>query len=339
MDLLIDTFGTHIGSSGERIVLSFPKIKEKKEYPVRRVDKIVILRPASLTTNAVQLALKNDVDIVYLGAFGKPIGRIFSSEPNGLASLRKAQLEFSNSLEKSFDLAKAFVRGKCTSQIAYMKNLGIEYKKDFSLELAQAQKALDSADKIIVSEKCKEQLLGIEGYVADRYFHCLRKLCRFPGRISQGRDKYNSVLNYAYGILYNEIDRACLFVGLDPYLGLYHCERYGKPSLVLDLIEEFRVPIVDSVIFPIFASKEINKQKYFEKICKGQYQLSPEGKALVVSAVMKHLNQVVTWEDGKKYAMKQIIENQIRKLARYFSGRELRYQSYGSADVSASNHE
>ena len=81
MDLLIDTYGTRIGSCGERIVLSFPKIKEKKEYPIRRVEKIVILRPASLTTNAVQLALEHDVDIVYLGAFGKPIGRIFSSEP------------------------------------------------------------------------------------------------------------------------------------------------------------------------------------------------------------------------------------------------------------------
>ncbi len=62
MDLLIDTYGTRIGASGERIVLSFPKVKEKKEYPIRRVNKIMILRPASLTTHAVKLALEHDVD-------------------------------------------------------------------------------------------------------------------------------------------------------------------------------------------------------------------------------------------------------------------------------------
>jgi CRISPR-associated protein Cas1 len=87
------------------------------------------------------------------------------------------------------------------------------------------------------------------------------------------------MLNYGYGILYNEVERMCLYVGLDPYLGLYHSERYGKPALVLDLVEEFRVPIVDMAIFPLFVSKEVNKRKYFEKVGTGkkpQYQLSAE---------------------------------------------------------------
>lgn len=225
MDLLIDTFGTRIGCSGERIILSFPKIKEKKEYPIRRVSKIVILRPASLTTNAVQLALEHDVDIVYLGAFGKPIGRIFSSEPKGLASLRKAQLEVSGNVEKSFEIAKILVKGKCANQLGYMRQLGYEYKKDFSREILQIQTMLDSINILLINAKSKEQLLGIEGYIAEKYFKCIRKISKFPGRISQSRDKYNSILNYGYGILYNEVERMCLYVGLDPYLGLYHSER------------------------------------------------------------------------------------------------------------------
>lgn len=331
-DLLIDTFGTRIGSSGERIVLSFPHEKKKKEYPIRRLDKIVILRPASLTTNAVQLALEHDVDIVYLGAFGKPIGRIFSSEPRGLASLRKAQLEASTNPVKSFNLARAFVKGKCANQLNHMRFLGYQHKKDFSKELLQAQTIFDSIDFLPALDKSKSQLLGIEGYIADRYFSCLRKLCKFPGRVPQGRDKYNSVLNYAYGILYNEVERMCLYVGLDPYLGLYHSERYGKPALVLDLVEEFRVPIVDKAIFPLFISKEIGKRKYFERIEKGNYQLSAEGKALVVESVMRHLYGLAMWRD-KEYAMKQIIENQIRALARHFTGKETAYEAFESFDV------
>jgi len=332
MDLLIDTYGTRIGASGERIVLSFPKIKEKKEYPIRRIDKIAILRPASLTTHAVQLALEHDVDIVYLGAFGKPIGRFFSSEPKGLASLRKAQLEVSSSPEKSFRLAQALVKGKCANQISHMRLLGYQHKQDFSKELLQAQTMLDSIDILPVSDKSKEQLLGIEGYIADRYFSCLRRLSKFPGRIPQGRDKYNSMLNYGYGILYNEVERMCLYVGLDPYLGLYHSERYGKPALVLDLVEEFRVPIVDMAIFPLFISRDVNKRKLFEKVGKNQYQLSAEGKAVVVKAVMYHLYREAKWK-GKTYAMKQIIENQIRSLARHFVGKEAKYQAFDSVEL------
>ena len=331
-DLLIDTYGTKIGSSSDRIVLSFPNVKEKKEYPIRRLDKIVVLRPASLTTNAVQLALEHDVDIVYLGAFGKPIGRIFSSEPKGLASLRKSQLEVSNSPEKSFALAKAFVKGKCANQISHMRLLSYEHKHDFSKELLQAQTMFDSIDILPSSEKSKEQLLGIEGYIADRYFSCLKKLCKFKKRVPEARDKYNSMLNYGYGILYNEVERMCLYVGLDPYLGLYHSERYGKPALVLDLVEEFRVPIVDMAVFPLFISKEINKRKYFERVGKGQYQLSAEGKALVVKAVMYHLYREAKW-NGKEYDMKKIIENQIRSLARNFMGKESKYKAFDATTV------
>jgi CRISPR/Cas system-associated endonuclease Cas1 len=85
-------------------------------------------------------------------------------------------------------------------------------------------------------------------------------------------------------------------------------------------------------VFPLFISKEINKRKYFEKIEKGKYQLSAEGKALVVGAVMKHLYREARWK-GKEYAMKRIIENQIRFLARHFLGKESKYTAFDTTDV------
>jgi CRISP-associated protein Cas1 len=336
MDLIIDTYGTRIGCTGERISLSFPNTKEKKEYPIRRINKIVILRPASLTTHAVELALEHDVDIVYLGSFGKPIGRIFSSEPKGLASLRKAQLEVSIS-EKSFELAKSFVKGKCSNQISYLRYLGYQQNKNFEKEIIQAETILDTIERLPSTEKSKEQLLGIEGYIAERYFSVLKKLYLFPGRKPQGRDKFNSALNYGYGMLYNEIERVCLYVGLDPYLGLYHSERYGKPALVLDLVEEFRVPVVDSAIFPLFLTKKLGKKSHFEKVSKGEYLLSAEGKYLVVGAVLERLNETTRWQ-GKHYTLKAIIENQIRALARYFLSRERKYFPFDITPI-LSKHE
>ncbi len=187
-------------------------------------------------------------------------------------------------------------------------------------------------DSLPTTEKSKGQLLGIEGYIADKYFSGLRTLFYFPGRQPQGRDKFNSALNYGYGILYNEVERACLYVGLDPYMGLYHSERYGKPALVLDLVEEFRVPVVDVTIFPLFIEKKLSKQNCFESMGKGQYQLSPEGKSIVVKAVMENLNKMVTWH-GKSYTLKAVIENQIRALARYFTGQEEKYAPFDAAKI------
>ena len=63
--------------------------------------------------------------------------------------------------------------------------------------------------------------------------------------------------------MYDKVERTCFYVGLDPYMGLYHTERYGKPSLVLDSVEEFRVPIIDLTIFPLFLNKQMEKAENF----------------------------------------------------------------------------
>jgi CRISPR-associated protein Cas1 len=323
MDLIINEYGTKVGVSGERIVLSLPGIKEKKEYPVRRIEKIIVSTPASITTHAVKLAIEHDVDIVFLGKYGMPVGRFFSSKPKGLAALRRGQLEAATS-DKAFELSKSFIKGKCANQINYMRYLSYKYKKDLGNEILQAEAVFNTIDLIPHHPKQKDQLLGTEGYIAERYFSSVRKLFKFPGRKPQGRDKFNSALNYGYGILYNEIEKICLYVGLDPYLGLYHGERYGKPALVLDLVEEFRVPAIDSAIFPLFIENKMSKTKYFERTGRGQYQLSAEGKPVVVSAVFKMLNHTVIWQ-GKNYTLKAAMENQIRSLARYFLERENKY--------------
>lgn len=332
MDLLINTFGTRIRSTGERIVLVFPKTNRKREYAARRVEKIIILRPSSISTGAVQLALEHDIDIVYLGSFGKPVGRIFPSHPKGITELRRAQLAAASS-STAFALARQFVRGKTANQIAYLKHLQFLTEKDLTKEITQAEALLTSLNLITDNPQGRDHLFGIEGYIADRYFAALKKLYPFPGRKPQGRDKFNSTLNYGYGILYNEVERACLYVGLDPYLGLYHSERYGKPSLVLDLVEEFRVPLIDSTIFPLFLKKTITNADNFTRQIPGKYRLSPEGKRKVVFVVYSRLNQTVRW-DGKQRSVKAIILHQVRSLAHVFLGKQDAYRPFTLSTVS-----
>ncbi len=330
MDLLIDTYGTYIGSTGERLVLRLPSKTKKritKEYPIRRLSKIVILRPSSISTHAVKLALEHEVDIVYLGSFGKPVGRIFGSDARGLATTRRAQLEVATDLPQALSLAKSFIAGKCKNQITYLKFLMAKCGADFEKGIVQAETLSKTINTIPPSDKAREQLFGIEGFIAEKYWQSLRQLHKFPGRIPQGRDKFNSAINYGYGILYNEVERACLYIGLDPYLGLYHSERYGKPALVLDMVEEFRVPVVDSAIFPLFLEKKLGRRGDFEKVNNTEYRLSPEGKAKVVEAVFKQLNKTVKWK-GKQRTLQVIIEEQSRALARYFLEKQDTYAAF-----------
>ncbi len=328
MDLLVDTYGTHIGATGERLVLRFPSQggarRKEREYPIRRLKKIVILRPSSITMHAVKLALEHEVDIVYLGAFGKPMGRIFSSDTKGLATTRRAQLEVSSDPVQALTLAKSFITGKCRNQVTYLRYLMAKYAVDFEKAITQAETLYKTIEAIRPGTTARDQLLGVEGFIAEKYWSSLKQLHKFPGRIPQGRDKFNSAINYGYGILYNEMERACLYIGLDPYLGLYHSERYGKPALVLDMVEEFRVPVVDSAIFPLFLEKKLGKRDDFEQLSKTEYQLSPEGKAKVVEAVFSRLNQSVKWK-RKQRTIKDIIQDQSQTLSRRFLGIEPMY--------------
>jgi len=324
MDLLINIFGTKISCTKERIVLSFPKMegveRPREEYPIRQIEKITIFCPVSLTSSAILLAWKYDVDISLQG-YLRPYGRFVSSDPKGLATTRRAQLETAISVEKTIALAKLFVKAKCLNQIDYMCYWTGFYGKDLSSEIKQAKMVLEKVDAVPATEKGKEMLRGIEGHVATRYYYALRKLFIFSGRKPQGRDKFNSALNYGYGIMYNEIGRACFGAGLDPTLGIFHSEGYGKASLEYDLVEEFRVTMVDSVIFPLFIEDKIDREKCFKRTSQYSFELSKKGKSLILKVILARLNEKFPWK-GKNLTLKAIIKEQSRSIARVFQGNE-----------------
>ncbi len=106
----------------------------------------------------------------------------------------------------------------------------------------------------------------------------------WPGRRTQGAtDPLNSALNYGYGILYGAVERACVLAGLDPYAGFLHVDRPGKPSLVLDLIEEFRQPVVDKTVLGM-----VNKG--MPVTLDEQGRLVPESRRLLAEKVLARLD-------------------------------------------------
>ncbi|MBI2675207.1 MAG: CRISPR-associated endonuclease Cas1 [Candidatus Aenigmarchaeota archaeon] len=320
MDIIINRFGTRIRKSGERIVLFDPKGKTEKEFPVRKISKIIVLAPSSISAGAVSLALEYDIDIVFLGKFGMPVGRLIPSKKGSLSLIRQRQAEAANSGMAAI-LAKKFIEAKGNAQLSFLKFLSKKYEADFSQETIRIETYLDSLHMVSGSmPEMRSNLLALEGNIAGQYFRCIRKLVDFPGRVTRNaKDSVNVMLNYGYGILYNELERNCLYTGLDPYIGFYHADRYGQMSLIFDLIEEFRVPLVDVAVVGIII-KNANRGAKF--VSNGV--LLKDGKRILVTRIYSRLNKSMNWH-GQRIKVREAVKAQVLHLAHYLTGREKEY--------------
>ena len=168
-------------------------------------------------------------------------------------------------------------------------------------------------------------ILSSEGRAAQNYWQVIKKILpdelEFPGRKTQGaQDLVNSLLNYGYGILYSQVSSAILRAGLDLYAGFLHADRPGKPSLTLDLIEEFRQTIVDKTIIGL-----LNQGVKFE-VEDGR--IAEDDRKKLADKILDRLKSKERYE-GKKYRLEVIIQKQARKLASYLKGNR-EYDSFVS---------
>ena len=130
----------------------------------------------------------------------------------------------------------------------------------------------------------------------------------------------NSALNYGYGILYSQVSAAIVNAGLELFAGFLHVDRSGKPALVLDLVEEFRAPVVDRPVLAI-----LNQGIPLETDTHG---LTSATRRLIADRILARLSTSVPYE-GKRWPVSTIIQNQARHLAVAVRG-ERTYRSFSS---------
>ncbi len=143
-------------------------------------------------------------------------------------------------------------------------------------------------------DELRGSLMGLEGVAGREYFAALSlalpERFRFQGRSrSPAKDEFNSLINYAYGVLYSLVERACLLCGLDPCIGLMHTDNYNKPSLVYDLIEFHRVH-AERVVVNLFAARKV-KPELFDQV-DGGFRLNADGRALLLNALNEYLDRM-----------------------------------------------
>lgn len=309
----MNEYGTFLGKKGE--VFQIKNKEQTRELAAGEVDQIIVAAPSSVSYDAVQLAIEKDIDIVYLDWRGMPIARVYPCRLGGTTLTRRKQLEAYSS-EAGASLSKKLVEAKILNQAFFLKSLGkSRSSRSFSSDadaLLQYSKKIGKLKGTV--DDFRQELLGVEGNCASVYFSALTRILPFETRDKDAADAVNTFLNYGYGILYSETEKACILAGLDPYLGFFHTDRYGKPSMVLDLIEGFRPIIVDRAVVTLFAQKQ-TCESCFETGEGGEKRLSKEGRKKIITQVMERLHAEVKFE-GKKMQLQAIMLRQARNVTK-----------------------
>jgi len=179
-------------------------------------------------------------------------------------------------------------------------------------------------------------LLGIEGTAARLYFEAFPSLLAsadaLPGPAFTGlrnrrppTDAVNCLLSFCYGLLAKELLGACLAVGFDPYIGLYHRPRFGRPALALDLAEEFRPLLADSTVLTLVNNREISASDFLVRA--GAVTLTAEGRKAVIRAWERRMTTHVRHPMfGYQVSYRRAAELQARILAARLTGELPAYQ-------------
>jgi CRISPR-associated protein Cas1 len=246
---------------------------------------------------------------------------------------RRAQLQAFND-GRGRAVAAAFCTGKLRNQCNLLRYTA-KYRKETAPETYEAVRCLatevlDHVGEIerlggATVDDIRFELLSAEGRGAQRYWEGIRLLLRddydWPGRRTHGAtDLLNSALNYGYGILYGQIERAVVLAGLDPYAGFLHVDRSGKPSLVLDLIEEFRAAVVDRAVLGL-----VNKGTTLAVDERGR--LDDGSRKALAGKVLERLDSPVRYA-GRQASLRSALQAQARHLAVYLRGDRAEYEPF-----------
>ncbi len=334
--LILAEPGLHVGKHQGRLRVTRVKSGEKVlDAPLVHLESVLIIgRGISMSSNAVHECVDRGIPIYFVSAAGKPYGTVYSSRMVGTVQTRRQQL-YAYDDHRGRHLARAFALGKVRNQIALVR-YALRYKEEQDATAAQEVRRLlgDLQEALVQLEETDDQdvtlarlrllLLNLEGRAANAYWQAFGLLLNdqpWPGRRHRGAtDPVNAALNYGYGILYGVVERACLLAGLDPYAGYLHTDRPGKPSLVLDLIEEFRSVAVDRTVLAFF-----NRGRTVRQDHRGL--LDRASRKALAEAVLETLARPHRYGD-ERLRLESIIQHQARRVATYVRQEREAYQPY-----------
>ena len=318
--MYVDHTGALLRTRGERLlVVDGEETLARVNW--RRVRQVVLIGRVGMSTPFVHRALKRGVETVLLDDSGAYLGRIQPGE-RGREFDRRIQFAAADSASASLRLARGFVLGKLQNQRVMLQRL--DRKLDEPI-LGPSIRHIDKFHYDAERTDTLVQLRGLEGAAAREYFKAVGDFLlpewQWQGRVRRPpTDPVNAMLSFGYTLLSNEGVSAAELAGLDPDIGFLHLPHPGRPSLALDLVEEFRALIVDSVVFGLIGRKQVTPSD-FETLDDGACRMSKVSRDAFLGAYEKRMLQLVTYrETGRRISYRTALHMQARSLARAMNG-------------------
>ncbi|MBC7248089.1 MAG: CRISPR-associated endonuclease Cas1 [Actinobacteria bacterium] len=320
MDLVIDSFGASLRRKSNCFLVR--RGDDEEEICADDVTQIILSLGTHISTDAIALAADKNVDIVCLSRGGKPVSRIWPCKFGGTALTRRKQMEALYT-SKGVKVAEAMIKAKGLNQAYFLKALNKER------EIASVEEAAEVILKRVKSaswdaeniELVRNDMFALEGGCSRLYIQALTSIIPeeygFFGREKRPpKDPVNAALSYGYAVLYGKVERACILAGLDPFLGYLHTDRFGKPSMSLDLMEPFRQPLVDRVVVTLFVKRSFKHSDFMPYAESEGLYLNETGRKKLLEKLYERFDKEIQHK-GRKRKFQDIILVCIRDVAAF----------------------
>jgi CRISPR-associated protein Cas1 len=324
--LVVQTPGAQIGQRGDQLVVSV-KGEEARKIPGQQVRAIYCYGAVQMTAQAVETCLELGIDVAYFSPAGRFLGLLRGLPASGVDA-RRGQYRLFDLPGVRLRLAREVIRAKIHNQRVMLMRNG-EVPDRVLKVMAGCRDATESAQDVT-------ELLGIEGSAAALYFEQFESMLKrredwkfdWRGRNRRPpRDPVNALLSLGYSMLVKELTGVCHAVGLDAFLGFMHQPRYGRPALALDLMEEFRPLVADSVAISLINRGELGPEDFIRS-ANGTF-LNDRGRKAFWEAWFRRLDAEVSHpEFSYKMAYRRMLEVQARQLWRFVRGEAAAYHGF-----------
>lgn len=320
MPVYVQSQGAFVGRSGDVLFIREKK-KKVAESRLFETSQLCLMGNVQVSTQAVVELCRRGIPIVYCSSGGWYYGMTLGPMHKNV-ELRLHQYRAASDPEASLALARRFVVTKVTN----CRTLLRRNVKDIESHVLRSLKNLAQSAS---SAPSPEALLGIEGTAARAYFGAFSRMLK-DSDTAQGftlearnrrppRDPVNAMLSLAYSLLAKDLAVTVMAAGFDPHLGFYHRPRYGRPSLALDLMEEFRPIVADSTVIGV-VNNGVVKHSDFIKTGAG-VNLKPGARRSFIQAYERRMDQLVRHPVfGYKISYRRVLDVQARLLGRHLSG-------------------
>ena len=316
-----------IGKIDERL-----SIKANKEtlldVPLIKIDGVVVIGRATVSPAAIFELLERHIPLSFLTITGRYLGRL---EPEVTKNIfvRKAQWQAIGESPQAVHGVRGFVRGKLKN---YRHTLLRRQRECSEIDLQAHITRLESAIAPIDKTNAIDSLRGLEGAGSAAYFGCFDQLIKgsefeFKNRNRRPpTDPVNALLSLGYSLLRHDVQGALNIVGFDPYLGYLHVERYGRPSLALDLMEEFRPLVVDAIVLAALNKRSLVPGDFTTEPLSNAVSLTKEGlRTFLRLYELKKQSKFKHPVLQKQCTYREAFEIQARLLAKYLMGEIEKY--------------